>query len=551
MYYALVVLAFIAAVNGIRTFNHQFVQDEVAYLFSFKNSGTLNNGLWFDTDKRVETIGDAVVSQIGHYKFYNGRSLVHFAEQVFSGTMPFWVFCVINSLMFALFVCLLIKLVGPKKPNAVPLCLLLTICALLYVFPENYRLWTSINHSSNYLWPATLMCLVLLALKHIHSGKTLSLPAKIGIATLSFICGWSNEAVSLPLSGALVAVLTYDILRHKSIRQRQDFIVIIPEWLGTIVLLLSPGNWHRLSQTTGVSTPVDILKNFLYFITEVRFLWILAVILFIWTIVNRSAVKRFIVENFFYFNITAFSLLLVVIAHTSPRSMMAGEVSCLILTIKIVVGTLSKKVPQKVLFATAVVLALPLIAHQTMLAHDTIQYHKMEKRLIAEYEQSTDGVVLFDEIDLNPLTKPFIRRIDETKGTGGGYGAMLTLQLWTGRKDVYFNLLRNGDYSAVADPDNFYTASNRTSFTAPAYYGGGRYYWIHPDSMASGKVEVHMRPDSVGEKAPILTKARFKLFPKPIVSEMKIDTVRAAKGEFYRIRNDEYLLYQDIVFSTK
>jgi len=550
LYFSLVVLAFVAVVIGIRTFNHQFVIDEVAYHFSFMSPRPIDQSLWFHADKRIETISDAVISQIGHYKLTNGRALVHFAEQVFSGPLPFWLFCAVNSLVFALFVCLLTKLARPRGDGAAPLCLTLTICALLYVFPENHWLWTSINLSPNYLWPATLMCAVLLAMRRLQSEDDLSRPAKLGIIVLSFVCGWSNEAVSLPLSGAMVAMLARDTFRHKGLRNQKSLTVIIPLWVGTIALLLSPGNWHRLSRTSEGMTPTDMLKDLYTFIMDVRFLWILAAILLIWAVANRSAAKRFVVDNIFYFIIAAFSLFLVIIAHTGPRSMMAGEVCCLILTVKIVIGFLSRVASQKALLTTTLVMALLLVGHQTLLARDTIRYHEMEKRLMAEYVQSADGVVLFDEVDLSPLTKPYIRRIYEANGIGT-YGIMSTLQLWTGREDADFVLLRAADYKAVADPENFYRAENRTSFTAPVYHGGGRFYWVHPDSMVSGKVEVHLRPDSVGEKAPLLTKVRFKYFPRPVVLELEVDTVRAAQGEFYRIIPDAYLLYQDIVFSTK
>jgi hypothetical protein len=78
------------------------VGDNLFYAFVL---GVKNLGIDAVLGPRVETIGDAIISQYNQYFGWNGRALVLFLAQMFCGPWGYLAFSVFNSLLF---VCVMI-----------------------------------------------------------------------------------------------------------------------------------------------------------------------------------------------------------------------------------------------------------------------------------------------------------------------------------------------------------------------------------------------------------------------------------------------------------
>ena len=121
--------------------------DDYSYKFIWDN----------ERGKTIESIGDIFISQYHHYFSMNGRSIVHFIVQLFTGIWGKGIFNIINTLVFLCFVCIITRL----YTNIIPSNLLFGFCTIFLLYPifSETVLW--MTGSINYMWTSTVICLFL------------------------------------------------------------------------------------------------------------------------------------------------------------------------------------------------------------------------------------------------------------------------------------------------------------------------------------------------------------------------------------------------------
>lgn len=159
----------------------------------------------------IETIGDIFVSQWNHYRYVNGRFLLHFIVQLFVGILGLRAFQVANTVMFVLLIKYLCRLCIPPHYRDRFLYYILTFLIFWFIMGfVNMGLgyYTCISFSVNYLWPSTLFVIVIYLWYNYKDGNC-PIVKGIGFFVLSLLCGASSETFSVGLSGAFFFLLLF------------------------------------------------------------------------------------------------------------------------------------------------------------------------------------------------------------------------------------------------------------------------------------------------------------------------------------------------------
>ena len=188
---AMIGLAIVGLAYLVLNFLTPEYHDDFVYKFMFEGGG-VNYG------HRVQDVGDLIQSQVCHYSTVNGRSLVHFLVQLFTGLLGKQVFNVVNAIIFCIFIGLLKRSWG-KRHDLLGMAVALVLVLLMPRFKDT-MLW--MTGSINYLWSATATLLFLMIYeKRRHQAVDKRMPLTLVAA---FLLGWTHEGITLPLAAALV-----------------------------------------------------------------------------------------------------------------------------------------------------------------------------------------------------------------------------------------------------------------------------------------------------------------------------------------------------------
>ena len=229
-------------------------------------------GLEFDVSHPIKNLSDIIESQKNHWYTANGRVVCESLVQLFIGILGKTTFNVINALVFCLVLFLLLKLIGwENKTIGYPLAFLLFLL-LIPAFGETVLWFTG---SFNYLWTAFFVLGFLLLLRRYRddrlSGKHwLLMP-------VAFICGWTHEILTLPVS---MAIGLYMLLHIRKIWGRAVLPLMLGFMMGTAMNVLAPATFIR----AGADDVADVagglvgkMKSFVVSVSRLKAFWVLAI----------------------------------------------------------------------------------------------------------------------------------------------------------------------------------------------------------------------------------------------------------------------------------
>lgn len=200
------------------------------YAWDSMEYGFVEPGIDADNPYRpIRTPADLLVSQSNHYRYENGRVVVHGVIQPLSAIKTRWVFPLLDAFMYLLFVALILKLL--RRRAAGNNVLAVSILAFLYVLPID----PDIAYQVNYLWVATLMTGFIMAFFRCRGRQWWVWPL---LVLLGFAAGESNEAFAVGIGVAVVVTL---IKRGRNIEASQ-IVLAATFFVGFCVNVLAPGN---------------------------------------------------------------------------------------------------------------------------------------------------------------------------------------------------------------------------------------------------------------------------------------------------------------------
>ena len=237
------------------------IADDYSYAFIWDGDGRGNliDGLDPNRLHRVESFADILYSQWQHYFTWGGRTIAHIFVQFFvwQGKL---LFDVANTLVFGAFVLLLFKVgTGLNLREMNKTYLLFTLAAIHFCAPSLAITTVWLTGACNYLWMSTAILLFLLPYASAYRQKSAadSSPVKVFVmAILGLVAGWSIEPGAV--AACLVTLMfVLHFRREKNLQpwMKVGFVFLV---IGTAILLLAPGNVHRLELTNALE-PDDIV----------------------------------------------------------------------------------------------------------------------------------------------------------------------------------------------------------------------------------------------------------------------------------------------------
>lgn len=503
-YLQICVIAIILVLAGVdlyfRCINYIPVWDDLAYEYPLGEHyiSSPDN----DYSKKLDSLSDVFTSQINHYNYTNGRSIVHTILQMFAlyGTYKWYhLFAPLLLIVtLVLFVCYATP--GLRKK---PLIWLLASFTWLYLFPPTgpyYRPMFGLN----YLYPMALVLGYLLIWRYLREiiDKKQSILYIIGLPIYGFIVGWSHESFSIPLSGI---TFFYCIANYKKIGVSQK-LLFFSLWIGTFILFIAPGNFCRVSGM-GVSFITNIGIGILMFLS-IKIFWLLLLLVIVMVIFGKYSIRQLIKAEGWDLGLWALTVVFGLIAHSGSWSYNGIEFISAILIFKLI-NLWSKKVKlqSNCQLGLTVGLFFIMAVHQVTIikAHSCI--YQSQLRMIDDYRNSMDGIVKWSEPLLSPVVVPFVDRWDRSAST-----IWWTLKLEYGRdKDVPFIALNERDWEVLKNPETFFIPENKVPGDSP-FYEGDQYYWALADEVPANKrYSVNLKPVKLEECPYLLIKLK-KIF---------------------------------------
>ena len=225
-------------------------------------------------------------SQIAHYKVLNGRSVVHFFAQLFLYIgKP--IFNIINSFVFlGLIFLIYFYSYGSFKNFNIPWFLLINfiLWGVTPAFGESF-LW--LTGSSNYMYGIFIVLIFLLpyriklndSFKDVSNNGISMFLMAIMYFFIGIMAGWTNENTSI----SLIIMIILFLFNYKIQNIRYSlwmFTGLAGSIFGCILMLTSPGQASRLSDSGGFGGIIEWLKRFC-FISLDLFNYLIPIIIFL------------------------------------------------------------------------------------------------------------------------------------------------------------------------------------------------------------------------------------------------------------------------------
>lgn len=320
-------------------------------------------------DTLADNISRFFERQREHWLTQNGRFTCHAVLQILAGNGEIVYDVAISCLLFLLIVAIALLI---DKKIQIWVCSL-AVLSLLYLSPASTSNFYWAAGGCNYLLSAFLSCAYLLLLRHgmTRHFSTWQLPL---VFLFSLLAGWSHEIFALPISFAIFCFVIYRFVKERSFNvSLQLLVLIVPFWIGAILIVVSPGTLDRIAGNGGatdapllsiiMSKAVTSFKIFRYGRCFYLLLALIAYMIFSKT----ESLRNFLESNAFVALSFLGSLGIVVILGVGGRAIFGVEILSLIL----VLSWINEKVHrnESLLLANRLggTLALLLVFHQVLL----------------------------------------------------------------------------------------------------------------------------------------------------------------------------------------
>ncbi len=402
-YNGIIMMAIIAVAFGVLNFLTPQYHDDFVYKFMFEG-GSINY------DHPVRSIRDIVASQVEHYHSVNGRSIVHFLVQLFTGLLGKTIFNLFNVIVFCAFIFLLKRQStgSTRQGGDAKFCVsTLVILALVLLMPRFKDTFLWMTGSINYLWSAmAALGFLLIYEKRRERAMDWSL---LPMLIVAFLLGWTHEGITLPLAASLVFINLFSLKQSRG--REQGLWLALAYLAGGCVIALAPGTITRSGMGGGLAPSalgLKVITGFLV-LAKLRIIYLALLTTAIVWFVRRDTAKQIIRHNS-YLILAMFLSLGIVFASglESSRTAFGLELFAMIYLLRL----LSKWWEDDCRDAKSCVsqgkqsrqgkapcrwcnigLTIGLVIFYALLLRHTIASWQESQRLIAQIERTTNGII--------------------------------------------------------------------------------------------------------------------------------------------------------------
>lgn len=304
-----------------------FFSDDIGWIGNLDTTG-----IWVG-------IKDFFSDQANVWLTQNGRAVNHAIWQltINGGELCYDIFITI-TLAGALLLLANILLKDYAKKSIVPWVFM--VIAMLYLSPDHATNFYWAGGGCHYLWPCLLTLLYIKVLEYSRE-ITFQWYKYLPLCAFAFLAGWTHEIFALPISFSLFCFLVYDICKGRSKKiTLQQWGFIIAYWIGTLLIVVSPGTRSRIGGTMGgVEMPLlqafaaKIVTSFKIFRYGRCFYLLIAFLGYLW-LSKKESLKLFVQSNAFFLLSLFGSLGIVVILGVGGRAVWGVEVFSLVLILR-------------------------------------------------------------------------------------------------------------------------------------------------------------------------------------------------------------------------
>ena len=407
-YNGIIMMAIVAVAFGVLNFLTPQYHDDFVYKFMFEG-GSVNY------DHPVRSIGDIVASQVEHYHSVNGRSIVHFLVQLFTGLLGKTIFNLFNVIVFCAFIFLLKRQStgSTRQEGDAKFCVSTLVTLVLVLLMPRFKdtfLW--MTGSINYLWSA-MAALGFLLIYEKRREREMDW-ALLPMLLVAFLLGWTHEGITLPLAASLVLI---NLLSLKQSHSREQGLWLALAYLaGGCVIALAPGTIARSGMGGGLAPSalgLKVITGFLV-LAKLRIVYLALLATAIAWFVRRDTAKQIIRHNS-YLILAMFLSLGIVFASglESSRTAFGLELFAMIYLLRLLskrweddcrdakscvskgrqsISCVSKG-SKALRYRSNIGLSIGLVIFYSMLLRHTIASWQESQRLIAQIERTTDGII--------------------------------------------------------------------------------------------------------------------------------------------------------------
>jgi len=351
-------------------------------------------------------------TQLHHWLNQNGRFTCHALLQLFAGNGE-TAYDIFISIVFLSSVLAVVKLVHQEYTT---LFASLVVITFLYLSPDSSVNFFWAAGGCNYLVPTLLTCMFLLIIKR-GLEKTYSPWTLIALSCFSLLAGLTHEIFALPISFSLFCFVLKDWYKRglKSVPV-QMWILIIPYWIGTLLVVVSPSTIKRVVENGGLEESValagflsKVVTSFKIFRYGRCFYLLLGIILYMTVSKNRSVIT-FIKENSFLLLSCFVSLGIVAVLGVGGRAIWSIEVFSLIILLRWLDQQIHTPKAKCIANRVGAVLALIVIIHQICLISPFKESWNTYRAVVAQTNQpGFEGTARMDDWHSdNPLIDSFV-----------------------------------------------------------------------------------------------------------------------------------------------
>lgn len=352
----------------------------------------------FGTTTPIQSACDIFISQYNHYFGFNGRVVPHLFVQFFVGLAGKAWFNVANTVIFLLFLHLLVTNVTKDKEHYYKI-LTLAVTAIVLLLPAFHFTLLWMSGACNYLWTAVFLLVFHRLLQKDWSVKPYTYPL---LTFIGLFCGWTHEGFVI---GLCASYIVYYTINRKEITPSR-IALLIGFLVGTLMMIVSPANFHRAMKGLSAASENGVLWMYGINLWNMRRLRITLVLLFALLFVykrHRPMFKSYVRDNVLWIiaMLVSFAFLVVIAKAWFAHAMFGIEFFSLILLLKL---CLCIKIPQPICLILNGMMGVFLIFAVLSCRANYKEYIHQ----IMQIKAQNNTVIWTNEIKVCPLFQRFI-----------------------------------------------------------------------------------------------------------------------------------------------
>lgn len=397
-------------------------------------------GVWSDgvngEYEPVNSLGDAIKSNIYDYIHWNGRFIIHTITSYFCGVLGVDIFRILNSIIFSLLIAGLIKLIrsefGYNKTDKYIILFLL----IIFMPIPGYIFLGHIAGVTNYLWTSCAIVYFIILYNKTKENNDYNVCICILLLLTGIIIGSLQESFTIGISGALFIYYCYNIKKFRG----SVVWLVIGFWIGTCIVTFAPGNFLRLLDSTSTNSSSVLIKHvsqFAHLFFDSKLLPILTLSTIVLYIKNKHFIIEFLKMNMFYILAILFNSIIIIVVYTDKRQLTSIELFSMILLIKIIYSKLFVFFNNKSLIINYIIMIILAFLYIPIYKNRKINYNK---HIEIQSLEPKNGIIIYknfiDNINNNVIISNYtFYTLEDFNTTLGKTGISL---LKTNGKDINY-----------------------------------------------------------------------------------------------------------------